>query len=86
MTNDADINDSDSFDRLEKLVIELQSLSEDEDSDSAKEDHYSKIYETLCSLFMLLFEFTEPGQIKAAERCGKQVVSFLSNKDYYTYT
>lgn len=65
----------DSFQKLDKLSFKLHSLAESDDSDK----NYPKIHETLCSLFILLFDFTETGQVQVAEKCGGIVVQFVSN-------
>ncbi len=75
------IYNKDSFTKLEKLSAELLSLAEETD-ESVKNNE--KILETLCSLFILLFEFCgDAEQLQVAEKCGGTVVNFLSNKDSF---
>ncbi len=69
-----------SFQMLDVIKEKLQTYIDEKKEGEA---YSAEINETLTVLFTLLFDFTEPGQVKVAEQCGVSLVKFISDKDLY---
>ena len=75
----SNFNSEQSFQTLETLTFKLQTYIDEHSKDEEK-GYPVEINETLMILFTLLFDFTEPGQVKVAEKCGNFIVQFISNQ------
>jgi len=72
------VNSESSFQKLDVLADKLKfHVTESEETTS------SETSETLLMLFTLLFDFTEPGQVKVAEKCGLFLVQLLSDQEIF---
>ena len=77
-------NSEESFQTLENLAVKLQTyIDQSGENESVSYSYPAELVETLTILFTLLFDFTEPGQVKVAERCGNSIVHFISNQELY---
>lgn len=69
-----------SFKSLEELEEKLKNhLAKKIEGESSSSD----IHETLIILFTLLFDFTEFGQARVAEKCGESLVQILGDSDLF---
>mmetsp|Transcript_8695 Transcript_8695/g.12997 ORF Transcript_8695/g.12997 Transcript_8695/m.12997 type:complete len:719 (-) Transcript_8695:92-2248(-) len=69
-----------------KLKVHVAKITEEENPSqppSSKTKSRSDVNETLVVLFTLLFEFTEPGQLKTAQKCGSYIAKLISNTESF---
>ncbi len=77
-----------SFKTLEIVAVKLKAHVEkitaaEEEEKSSSPPPNSNVNETLIVLFTLLFDFTEPGQLKTAQKCGSSLVQLISNTESF---
>ncbi len=74
------MNSATSIQMLDDLSERLNSYVNHSEID---EKIHPELNEALLSLFTLLFDFTEPSQVKVSEKCGHSIVRLLSDKKVF---